>query len=61
MRPTHVSFLLDPVLELRDGHVDVDDRVGGQVFAGRDLLHLVVVVHTCTRDRRQLSADGTGC
>lgn len=44
--PTHVSFLLDPTLELGHGHVDVDDHVGRQVLADGDLLHLVVVVHT---------------
>lgn len=59
--PTHVSFLLDPTLELGHGHVDVDDHVGRQVLADGDLLHLVVVVHTWyMRDRRQLSANDTG-
>lgn len=45
---THISSLLDPTLELRDRHVDVDDHVWRQVLIDGDLLHLVVVVHTCT-------------
>lgn len=43
---THVSLLLNPALELWDGHVDVDDHVGRQVLLDGDLPHLVVVAHT---------------
>lgn len=57
-RPTYVALLLDAALDLGDGHVHVDDHVRGQVLAGGDLLHLVVVLHAWHESRhRRLSPD----
>lgn len=58
-KPTHVSLPLNAALQLRDGHVDVDDHVGGQVLPEGDVPHLVVVVHTWHTREAPPSADST--
>lgn len=47
---TYISFLLDPALYFRHGHIDIYDQMGWQVLWESEPFHFIVVVHTCRRE-----------
>lgn len=56
---TYISFLLDPALYLRHGHIDIDDCVWWQVLRESEPLNFIIVVHTYKRAHHHQSPDGS--